>query len=63
MKDFIKNIGYLFIIAGAVLLLFYNTQNRVGNIHFLIAGFMEVAGLVIFILTNRFINDSDSEGH
>ncbi len=59
MREFIKNIGYLFIIAGAVLLLFYTTQNRTNNIHFLIAGLMEIGGLVTFILTNRFINDSD----
>ncbi len=59
MRDFIKNIGYLFIIAGAVLLLFYTTLNRISNVHFIIAGTMEIGGLIVFILTNRFINDSD----
>ncbi|GAF01534.1 hypothetical protein JCM21142_142 [Saccharicrinis fermentans DSM 9555 = JCM 21142] len=56
MKQFFKNIGLLFILSGIVLLLFYTTtQNRIANIHLIIAGIFEISGLIIYILTNKHI--------
>ncbi len=58
MKWFLQNIGILFIITGVVLLTIYNIFNRIGNLHFAIAGFLEIFGLTIYIITNKFIEDS-----
>jgi len=59
MVCFLKNIGFLLIFAGVALLAFYTIQNRVENIHFVIAGAMIVLGLISFIITNRFLNDKN----
>lgn len=48
------------IIAGVVLLFFYTTQNRINNTHYAISVFLEIAGLIIYILTNRFLNEKDN---
>ncbi len=63
MRCFLKNIGLLFIVAGAVLLVFYTTQNRIGNLHFMIAGACEVFGLIIYILSNRYIVAKKKDEH
>jgi uncharacterized membrane protein HdeD (DUF308 family) len=60
MICFLKNIGILMIIAGVVLLFFYTTQNRINNTHYAISVFLEIAGLIIYILTNRFLNEKDN---
>jgi len=46
------------IIAGAVLLFSYRTFNRIENIHFAIAGILEVFGLIVYITTNRFLKEN-----
>jgi len=59
MICFLKNIGFLLIVAGVVLLGFFTVQNRIRNIHFVIVGAMEIVGLIAYILTNRFLNDKN----
>jgi len=56
MRCFLRYVGILFIVAGVVLLVFYNTQNRIRNIHFVIAGCLEIFGLIVYITTNRYIS-------
>ncbi len=57
MRCFLKNIGFLFIVGGAVLLGFYTTQNRIENWHYVLAGAIEIVGLSIYIITNRFLKE------
>jgi len=59
MRWFLKNIGILLILAGVVLLFSYTIQNRIKNYHFIISSIFEVGGLVIYILTNRYLKGSD----
>ncbi len=61
MRCFVKNLGLLFIIGGGVLLAFFTTQNRIENIHFIIAGLAEILGLAIYITTNRFLKDPNDQ--
>ncbi|WP_075590931.1 hypothetical protein [Labilibacter marinus] len=61
MRCFLKYIGLLLIVAGGVLLIFYTTLNRITNMHFLLAGLVELLGLSIYIVTNRFIKDKNPQ--
>ncbi len=45
------------IIGGVVLIFFYTTQNRIRNIHFIISTAIEIGGLAIYIITNRFLKE------
>jgi hypothetical protein len=56
MRCFLKNFGFLMIISGVVLLFFLSTLNRVENMHYAIAGILEIAGLILYILTNKYFH-------
>lgn len=60
MICFLKNSGFLMILSGVVLLFLFTTQNRIGNMHYAIAVFLEVGGLIVYVLTNRFLKDKDN---